>query len=899
MPNQAPIVNVNDQTVLINGTIAATELFSVTDPDSDPILKYRFEDLSSNANSGYFSLNGSALTNGSMTEINAGDLADMFYVGGTQIQNEQFRVRAWDGTAWSSLDNTAVLYTTRQQITPPVAVATNFSVLANESVAANSFVSASDPDGYPILRYYIRDDKVDNSYFKVGDTRLAEGSFHYINASQFDNLHYYGFGNSSERIRVFAYDGSTWSSVSLATATTVENKNAPTMEFQADIVPTRELVSVDPYLTLHDADGNSIKSVRFWDTSDHDHSGYLMLDGTPLASKQWHEIAYSDLGGLQYMGADRMMDERIAVRVYDGKYWSPTERVTLSTVFKPELAEVRQIFSTQLENWSVSEMYAQLDAGPSVSNYQIMDLTSEGNFSDTSGHLSYAGSRLDVGEVYDFTTSQLNNLNFVAAPYEARVDDQLYARAYNGVFWSDWTRVTVSTHPEYDKALTSGATWTDYNWNILPEPYHVTYSFMHQVPDYDSGEASDSWHSQFNLEQRSTARFAFNQVATYCGLTFEEVSDSSFQEKTGHKGGIIRMGNYSAGEAIASTLAYAYLPGPEAVNGDIWINRFSTNDDPDPANWTGALFDDDFSIGDIGYATFIHELGHAIGLKHPFEGNSILPQATDSSEYTVMSYTGRSDGINSFTHGIYDIFEMQQLYGANMTHATGDDVYSIANTWDSQRGTWAIWDADGSDTLSAEGSGSAAIVDLREGRLSTIGTAVQDNIGIAIGCAIENAIGSSSNDTIFGNAYANVIEGGAGSDEIYGFGGNDTLTGGADNDTFVVGVADGHDLILEKQLAGWDTVEFREFPGFDDFTEDLSFRAVDRDLVIEYTQDGGRSQGSVTINNQQWGSYRVETLRIGDAVVDLNSVYSQCTADLQQFTLDAGSTKYGSLVVPV
>ena len=36
MPNRAPIVNVTDQTVLMNATVVATDLFSVSDPDSDP-----------------------------------------------------------------------------------------------------------------------------------------------------------------------------------------------------------------------------------------------------------------------------------------------------------------------------------------------------------------------------------------------------------------------------------------------------------------------------------------------------------------------------------------------------------------------------------------------------------------------------------------------------------------------------------------------------------------------------------------------------------------------------------------------------------------------------------------------------------------------------------------------
>ena len=212
------------------------------------------------------------------------------------------------------------------------------------------------------------------------------------------------------------------------------------------------------------------------------------------------------------MGADRMMNERINVRAYDGRYWSPIERVVLSTVFQPEIAEDHYIFTPQLETLDVVELFSQLDAGPSVIDYEIADMTNSGGESDISGYLSYWGTRLDVGEIYDFSSTQFSNLNFVSGPYESRDDDALYARASNGVFWSDWTRVTVSTHPEYETALDSDTTWTDYNWQVLPEPYLVTYSFMQQMPGYEAGPAIDNWHSSFNNTQRVAARRAFNAV---------------------------------------------------------------------------------------------------------------------------------------------------------------------------------------------------------------------------------------------------------------------------------------------------------------------------------------------------------------------------------------------------
>ena len=57
-----------------------------------------------------------------------------------------------------------------------------------------------------------------------------------------------------------------------------------------------------------------------------------------------------------------------------------------------------------------------------------------------------------------------------------------------------------------------------------------------------------------------------------------------------------------------------------------------------------------------------------------------------------------------------------------------------------------------------------------------------DNLSIAYGTTIENGIGGSKNDVIWGNEVANRLEGGGGNDTLRGFEGDDTLLGGDGND---------------------------------------------------------------------------------------------------------------------
>ncbi|HEX8625766.1 MAG TPA: M10 family metallopeptidase C-terminal domain-containing protein [Allosphingosinicella sp.] len=189
---------------------------------------------------------------------------------------------------------------------------------------------------------------------------------------------------------------------------------------------------------------------------------------------------------------------------------------------------------------------------------------------------------------------------------------------------------------------------------------------------------------------------------------------------------------------------------------------------------------------------------------------------------------------------IHDIAAAQRIYGADMTTRTGDDVYGF-NTNIVGRDTFdfvktpapigAIWDAGGIDTLDTSGFATTQLIDLRAGSLSSIGgvtydtapsyaqvlanraaagiTAplalstynanmaalaanpvvgrLTDNFGIAYGVTIENAIGGSGADTMFGNEVANVLTGNAGNDVLNGLDGDDTLNGGIGNDGLLGG----------------------------------------------------------------------------------------------------------------
>jgi len=270
--------------------------------------------------------------------------------------------------------------------------------------------------------------------------------------------------------------------------------------------------------------------------------------------------------------------------------------------------------------------------------------------------------------------------------------------------------------------------------------------------------------------------------ADVANLNLTEVADN----QTTH--GDIRIAFTTIIDQEPNTAAWAYVPTDFGVleeSGDIWLGTSLTDLEPET----------------FGFSTLLHELGHALGLKHPFDNQSnntnTLSNAENSTQYTVMSYTNyegagnvytRTNGVNftvksvePTTPMLYDIQAMQYIYGANLSSHTGDDTYTFSNT---QGELKTIWDTGGIDTFDLSNQSLAMKIDLTAGNFSSLGvkktsingplSAAEDNIAIAFNTVIENAIGGSFNDTMIGNSADNTFTGGAGNDVISGNAGRDT-----------------------------------------------------------------------------------------------------------------------------
>ncbi len=341
-------------------------------------------------------------------------------------------------------------------------------------------------------------------------------------------------------------------------------------------------------------------------------------------------------------------------------------------------------------------------------------------------------------------------------------------------------------------------------------------------------EASGQLRYGFNAIQAQAARSALDAWASVANLSFREVAETA----SGSTVGDLRFA-YSSGDMSSGTWGQAYFPGTLPEGGDVWLSALDNG-----ANSAAAA---DWLPGTYNHESLMHEIGHALGLKHPgnyggSSGGPYLGSFYDSIRYTVMSYnetsnlfrrvtydaTGRAQfdflPIQPETPMVLDVAAIQHLYGANMAWRTGDDMYTFNPNQPFYK---TIWDAGGSDTISVANFTAGCTVDLNAGAYSSIrifsdalppgfsGGTVPTydgtlNLGIAQNVTIENATGGLGGDTLVGNSANNRLTGGGGGDSLDGGAGVDTAVYSGARSGYTVSRTDAFAATVTDQTAGRD-----------------------------------------------------------------------------------------------
>ena len=672
----------------------------------------------------------------------------------------QITVTASDGSSVVS-QNVTIAVTDVAENPPVITSAASVSV-ANGQTSAYT-ISATDPDG-DALNY-----SISGTDALLFDVDSASGVVTFISAPDFDNPIDAGSNNVYD-ITVSVSDGSNVDSQSVS-ITVIDADSALSPVFTSSTSQTVSENQTSAYVAV----ANSVASAGA--TISYSISGTdAGLFNVDTATGEISFKSNPDFENPSDAGRNNVYD--LVVTASDGSY-SGSQSVAITVSDANDTGEVPENASTTIRMVSGGSYTGQVDTG---------------------GDRDWIAITLEQGETYRFDAfgtganeliDPLIRLYDPAGTLIKENDDIV-----NGVERDSTLVYTAPTSGTY--YLSVGA-WENPEPQPGEQPITGVYTLTAQLDDgvYTNDEIADyldrngAGGAQWNVAPGGTltvdltaltadgmnlARLALQSWADVTGLVFQEVTS----------GAQIVFDDDEDGAFARTTNSGAFIVAAEVNISTQWLEDNSTR------------------VDGYSYQTYIHEVGHALGLGHggPYNGTAEYEDdaifLNDSWQSTVMSYFDQ--GENTWTTAspafvtspqVADILAVQNMYGVSTTTRLGDTVYGFNSNADrviydatalTRITSYVIFDSGGNDTMDYSGSRANQVLNLNAEAYSSLqgGTG---NVSIARGTVIENAIGGTGNDILIGNDANNVLTGNTGNDAFYSSGGNDTFDGGAGTDT--------------------------------------------------------------------------------------------------------------------
>ena len=242
------------------------------------------------------------------------------------------------------------------------------------------------------------------------------------------------------------------------------------------------------------------------------------------------------------------------------------------------------------------------------------------------------------------------------------------------------------------------------DWNFLtPAQTTLVYTFS-----IATGNEEGATPAAFNEAQQAAAEAILQHVTAVTGITFQETNDGAAADIHFSRDDIADP-NVAGLCSMISRFSFDETDEILESSAQAWVYL-------DDAEWNTQNLSP--AAGNSGYEVLLHEIGHMLGLKHPFEGSPTLPAGQDNTSNTVMSYTHQGGPYSTFRE--YDIAALNFLYGGDglrgawgvgtsgefLTGTSGNDAITVGTAFTTHK----ITTGAGSDTLIYGGNRSDFVI---------------------------------------------------------------------------------------------------------------------------------------------------------------------------------------------
>lgn len=206
-----------------------------------------------------------------------------------------------------------------------------------------------------------------------------------------------------------------------------------------------------------------------------------------------------------------------------------------------------------------------------------------------------------------------------------------------------------------DALLDKGPDW-NFLTGVAPNTIYYTFSITSGNEIDPDTKRPVTGQEAFTQAQQIATKTAFSYLQQLTGIKFIETADGNSAQI--HLANMNLVGSNTTGLCSWQS-SYSYGAGNvlTSYSADAYVYL-------DNVEWYAQ--NRDLQPGGMGYQTLLHELGHALGLKHPFAenpGDIVLPESEDKLVNTIMSYDDTGGPYSTFSP--YDIAALNWLYGGD------------------------------------------------------------------------------------------------------------------------------------------------------------------------------------------------------------------------------------------